>query len=76
MYDKWVDIISSHIIFNLEKNECINETILIFLFFFAISWGCADEWNFIFIFFNVVWMDPWPHFFTKRQCVMHMEKWD
>jgi len=38
-----VDIISSHIIFNLEKNECINETILIFLFFFAISWGCADE---------------------------------
>ena len=27
-------------------------------------------------FFNVVWMDPWPHLFTKRQCAMHMKKWD
>jgi len=46
MYDKWVDTISSHIIFNLEKNECKNETILIFFVIF-LSWGCTDEWNFI-----------------------------
>jgi len=29
-----MDTISSHIIFNLEKNECINETILIFFCYF------------------------------------------
>jgi len=43
MYDKRVDTISSHIIFNLEKNECINETILIFFVIFFLSWGCIDE---------------------------------
>jgi len=48
MYDKWVDTNSSHIIFNLEKNECINEYIIIFCYF--LSWGCTDEWNFITIF--------------------------
>jgi len=47
-----------------EWNYLKKIIIIIIYIFFTISWGCIDEWSFIFIFsFNVVWMDAWSHFF-------------
>jgi len=53
---KWMDAIPSRIIFFYEN-------ILIF-FFFAISWGCINEWNFIFLFANMdVYKNVWKSIF-------------
>jgi len=69
MYDKWVDTISSHIIFNLEKNECINETILIFFVIFYHRDALMNE-----IYFNFLMLYEWMHdhislvfFFLKKK---------
>jgi len=71
IYNVWInEWIQSFVLWSWKKkwmyewNYLKKIIIIIIYIFFTISWGCIDEWSFIFIFsFNVVWMDAWSHFF-------------